>query len=549
MKKFLVILFSIFTLSGFSATYYVAPSGGSDDNAGTIVLPWATWQKAFDTAEAGDTVYFRGGIWRPTSEPILNPSISHGHIGTYVNPICFFNYSDEVPILDCEDYTSEDTKVAVDIKNTSYVKFRGLTIRNCYQIVTSQWISGFSCYQNENIYLDRMTVYNIEGYGIWVIEFDTLYVTNCDSYDNISSNDAEPGNRADGFTFGSNTPTPDSSNFLYVSGCRAWGNSDDGFEMSPACQTDLHNNWAFDNGHLTYGAGVGFKYGAGNLRTTSKRRTYNNLAAFNKGQGFTDQNLLYELGPVGEFSNNTAYKCEIGFGSDPGVFDCTTDYADVVYRNNLVYGSRWYSVQTYLTACAYDYPTYASFSHNTWVSDEVSPYSQSNDTITVTDADFVLIDSVTGINQMLAARGSDGSLPTITFLHLATGSDLINAGTDVGLSYNGVAPDIGFSEYGSTAIPAITVGYVTIESNRVIFRTNITSDGGTTITARGFCVSESENPEITDTCFDIDGTTGKICRIVSIPDELDAETTYYIRSYATNSEGTAYGTQVQFTTE
>jgi hypothetical protein len=40
----------------------------------------------------------------------------------------------------------------------------------------------------------------------------------------------------------------------------------------------------------------------------------------------------------------------------------------------------------------------------------------------------------------------DGRLPDITFMHLAAGSQLINAGVDVGLPCNGSAPDLGCFE-------------------------------------------------------------------------------------------------------
>ncbi len=44
-------------------------------------------------------------------------------------------------------------------------------------------------------------------------------------------------------------------------------------------------------------------------------------------------------------------------------------------------------------------------------------------------------------------RKADGSLPDSTFLHLVGGSDLIDAGVDVGLSYNGAAPDLGACDW------------------------------------------------------------------------------------------------------
>ena len=54
---------------------------------------------------------------------------------------------------------------------------------------------------------------------------------------------------------------------------------------------------------------------------------------------------------------------------------------------------------------------------------------------------------------MDGARQADGSMPNLRFLKLATGSDLINAGVNVGLPYVGTAPDIGAFEYTQFPLP------------------------------------------------------------------------------------------------
>ena len=45
--------------------------------------------------------------------------------------------------------------------------------------------------------------------------------------------------------------------------------------------------------------------------------------------------------------------------------------------------------------------------------------------------------------MLKSARKSDGSLPDSDFFKLVSGSDLRNAGIDLGLPYNGSAPDLG----------------------------------------------------------------------------------------------------------
>ena len=68
----------------------------------------------------------------------------------------------------------------------------------------------------------------------------------------------------------------------------------------------------------------------------------------------------------------------------------------------------------------------------------------------------------------------------------------------------------------------------------------ITSPGGTTITASGVCWGTSINPTVADS-----KTTGATASgsFTSTLTGLTAGTTYYVRAYATNAAGTAYGPQ------
>ncbi|MBD0849740.1 hypothetical protein [Maribacter arenosus] len=90
-----------------------------------------------------------------------------------------------------------------------------------------------------------------------------------------------------------------------------------------------------------------------------------------------------------------------------------------------------------------------------------------------------------------------------------------------------------------------TVNASNITENSATTGGNVIDDGGATITARGVCWSTSENPSVSDSKTADGNGKGSFTSDLS---NLSSSTTYYVKAYATNSEGTAYGNQVEFTT-
>jgi uncharacterized protein (TIGR02145 family) len=74
---------------------------------------------------------------------------------------------------------------------------------------------------------------------------------------------------------------------------------------------------------------------------------------------------------------------------------------------------------------------------------------------------------------------------------------------------------------------------------------NITSDGGTPVTARGICWSTSPNPTVTNSTTNNGAGTGIFSSNIS---DLLGSTIYYVRAYAVNTTGVSYGNQITFTT-
>jgi hypothetical protein len=98
---------------------------------------------------------------------------------------------------------------------------------------------------------------------------------------------------------------------------------------------------------------------------------------------------------------------------------------------------------------------------------------------------------------------------------------------------------------GST-FPILTTGaLVSVTEVSAISGGNISFDGGGTITARGVCWNTFTNPTIADS-FTSDGTGSGA--FVSNLTGLIPNTDYYVRAYATNNRGTAYGEELSFTT-
>ncbi|MFL9831834.1 hypothetical protein ABS764_13350, partial [Flavobacterium sp. ST-87] len=97
----------------------------------------------------------------------------------------------------------------------------------------------------------------------------------------------------------------------------------------------------------------------------------------------------------------------------------------------------------------------------------------------------------------------------------------------------------------STSPTVTTSAATTITATGATFSGNVTADGGATVTERGFVYGTSTNPTTSNTKIQ-DGTgTGTFSEAIT---GLTAGTTYYVRAYAINSVGTAYGNEVSFTT-
>jgi uncharacterized protein (TIGR02145 family) len=133
-------------------------------------------------------------------------------------------------------------------------------------------------------------------------------------------------------------------------------------------------------------------------------------------------------------------------------------------------------------------------------------------------------------------------------------SDLSSLAPNTKYYYRAYATNSSGTAYGNelnfttTAIqvPTLTTATViNITSATATSGGNITSDGGGSITNRGVCWRTSSGPTTTNSKTDNGPGTGSFTSDLT---NLTGNTKYYIRAYATNSAGTSYGNELEFTT-
>lgn len=407
-------------------TYYVSPNG-SDNASGSSSSPWASIGHAQAAVQAGDTVYLHGGAYTYRSATATCRSqtdqvnaISLTKSGSSGNPIRYWASPGERPVFDFSKLTS-DCRIKGFSVTGNYIHLKGLEVTGVPQNNNKNheswgiWVSG-----NNNTF-EQLNAHHNMGPGLFIQDGGGNLVLNSDSHDNFdqrTSNGA--GESADGF--GAHVSAGKSGNVFR--GCRAWWNSDDGFDLINAYSSvTIEGSWAWMNGYkpgtsTPSGNGNGFKLGGYDNKyvANAPRHTVRTSVAFrNRASGFYANHH-----PVAnDYFNNTSYDNSTDFNmlsiSASGAAASMGNLRNnIAYRGTLVSNTSGVAEKT-----------------NSW-----------NLNISMSDSQFASV-SPSGWD---ASRASDGSLPSLSALHLASSSALIDKGTDVGLTFRGKAPDLGAFE-------------------------------------------------------------------------------------------------------
>jgi hypothetical protein len=390
-----------------AAKYYMA-TNGNDGNTGTSNSPFATLIKVAGMATNGNLVYIRGGTYAAAAKA------SFTNNGSAATPIRIRAYPGESPVINGSSFADD----VISISGSCY-QFYGLTFTNAGH--NSIRISGNSNTIERCVSLGaRNTGFHISGGdGAAIYPACNLFL-NCDS---IRSYDGPQGDDADGFSAKWSLGTNN-----VFSGCRAWENSDDNWDLWEGIAPILITNcWAFraatnvfwDAATNTAFAGNGQGFKIGGAGTAAVHRVVGCLAFANKSWGIdqnnnragqiVDQNTCWNNGSGAINLNHVLPK----YG---------TLLSSHILRNNVALG----------TADISDTPYVSIQASNTW-----------QVLTTVNTNDFLSIDYNAWAK---APRRDDGGLPDTPFLRPVPTGRLVDKGTNIGGPFIGSRPDLGAYE-------------------------------------------------------------------------------------------------------
>ena len=540
-KKFIfafgtVLSVALSVTQAFGAVYYVA-TDGKDSNAGSKDKPFATLNKANTVVAAGDTVWIRGGVYdlhdtvffaryKMTAAILLTASGESDSKRIY-----YLAYPGERPIFDASnlpvatgtdhsDGTPEGAMYTSPIVvSAKYLHLKGFEVRNTPMVHNSN--SGVFLYASKHIFLENIDSHHNAGPGFFANDGADdgggHVFLNCDAHDNYDPTGWQgDGENADGF--GAHYQKPGQGDTTKFIGCRAWWNSDDGFDfINQEFPVVLENCYAMGNGYSDYGTkspkngnGHGIKMGESTLG--GGRHTIKFCVAWkNKSTGFYAN---YTGVGSSKWINNTSYmNKDREFSMASTLFDSkgnrlaevaplTGDNAHVL-KNNIAFpnklsqiGECWEKISSQNIDHYVECP---AGENNTW-----------NLKLDLTEADFMSLNdpsmTVTGkdlstIAGILGPRKADGSLPDVDFLRLKKGSRAIDKGEDVGFTFAGEAPDLGAFEYGMSLSSVASSSSATSSSSAA----KSSSSGTTSIATRSVDFADLVNASSTTAVFDLQG--------------------------------------------
>lgn len=418
--------------------YYVAPSG-MDSNPGTMELPLLNISTAVAKVKAGDNIYLREGVYRPAVADIMKVKGESNVYdcvfflsasGTSRSPITISGYPGESVVIDLSDIKTENRIMGFDLRG-NYWHLKDFDIVGIQVTQTGHTQSiNVGLFGGSNCIIENVNMHDGMGIGVYATKGSNNLVLNCDAYNNYDpvSENGHGGN-CDGFGFHLNK-AEFTGNVLR--GCRAWRNSDDGFDLiNNFAPVVIEQCWAWENGYdadmVSRGDGTGIKSGGYGMGTSPKvpavipRNIIRNCIAYaNKNQGFYANHHLGGL----DFINNSAYRNRRNFNMVNR--KSVAENVDVDGYGHCLRGNVAYSPTSSGADCINVDRNLCTLSGNSFYG-----------TVSMGASDFISLDA----SELLLPRKADGSLPDIDFLRLKESSEAFRSG--MGWEFgegSGVAP-------------------------------------------------------------------------------------------------------------
>lgn len=401
----LLICGSSSATSAAAASWFVSPSG-DDDNSGSLEAPFATVGRAQDAASPGDTIYFRGGVYQMRESDIAARRglfarvIVLGKSGLPGRPITYRCWDNERPCFDFSDVRPAGQRVTGFYVRGSWLHLKGLEVTGVQVTIRDHTQSiCIESHGSHNIF-ERLALHDGQAIGIYHVRGSDNLFLNCDAWNNWDhTSENGRGGNVDGF--GCHPPKGSVGNVFR--GCRAWYNSDDGFDLLGAHEAVLLENcWALYSGYAATGQnlgdGNGFKaggYGSVPSRDVPEvlprhvvRRC---VAVGNKASGFYANHHPGGL----DWIHNSGYRNGANFNMLGRLVDNRTDVdgSGHVLRNNLSLGSRAGLIRIDRDRCVLE--------NNVFEPD-----------VKFSTRDFESLDE----KELLGQRQSNGELPVVHFL-------------------------------------------------------------------------------------------------------------------------------------
>ncbi|KAB7762491.1 pectate lyase [Xanthomonas maliensis] len=419
-------------LGATAADWYVSPAG-ADTNPGTIAAPFASLMAAQAAAASGDTVYLRGGTYRPTNADISALDATYAVVNDIrKSGVSYLAYRNERPVFDFSAVAPSGHRVTAFRISADNCIFQGFEVVGVRITIADRHTQSeaFRVQGGSGNLFDRLSIHDGMAIGWYLVSGSNNRVHNVDAYNNKGLNSFSHGN-IDGFGV---HPTTASSTGNLIEGSRAWNNSDDGFDLINAwAAVTLRHNWAFRNGLDTDGTplgdGNGFKAGGYGRNGSAypqpvpRHRIAFNLSVANRTNGFYAN---HQIGGQDWINNTAIGNARANYDMLSTSSDNLTDVPGYGHTltNNLGYGART------------EIANLGSASANTIGRNSFSL------ALPLVASDFLSLDE----RQLSRPRQPNGDLPVITFATPAPGGALVDAGVDVGEPFNGRAPDLGAFE-------------------------------------------------------------------------------------------------------